>query len=81
MHWTIFECQILNLSRKRSKLYELRIVNFYKLNIWNSLNILNLSLDKNVIEKKLVCEDCYMTKLTFFESEVTLHVEIDHIVT
>ena len=31
-------------------------------------------------KKKLVCEDGYMTQLTFFESEVTLPVRIDHIV-
>ena len=35
----------------------------------------------NVLEKNLVCEDCYMTKLSFFEAEVTLPVRIDHIVT
>ena len=34
----------------------------------------------NVIGKKLVCEDCYMMKLTCFDSEVTLLVEIDYIV-
>ena len=33
----------------------------------------------NVIEKKLVCRECYRTELTFFECEVTLPVEIDHI--
>ena len=31
--------------------------------------------------KKLVCEDCWMTKLSFLETEVTLPVRIDHIVT
>ena len=35
----------------------------------------------NVLEKKLVCEDCWMTELSFFETEVTLPVRIDHIVT
>ena len=35
----------------------------------------------NVLEKNLVFEDCYMTKLSFFEAEVTLPVRIDHIVT
>ena len=35
----------------------------------------------NFIEKKLVCDDFYMTKLTFFESGATLPVEKDHIVT
>ena len=35
----------------------------------------------NVLEKKLICEDCWMTKLGFFETEVTLPVRIDHIVT
>ena len=35
----------------------------------------------NVHEKKLVCEDCWMTKLSFFETEVTLPVRIDHVVT
>ena len=31
--------------------------------------------------KKIVCEDCHIMKLAFFESEKTLPVEIDHIVT
>ena len=35
----------------------------------------------NVIEKKFVCAECYRTKHTFFESEVTLPVEINHSVT
>ena len=35
----------------------------------------------NVLEKKLVCEDFWMTKFSFLETEVTLHVRIDHIVT
>ena len=35
----------------------------------------------NVREKKLVCMDCYMTKLSFFEAEVTLPVRIHYIVT
>ena len=35
----------------------------------------------NVLEKNLVCEDCYMTKLSFFETVETLPVRIDHIVT
>ena len=34
----------------------------------------------NVLEKNLFCEDCWMTKLSFFETEVTLPVRIDHIV-
>ena len=28
----------------------------------------------NILETNLVCEDCYMTKLSFFEAEVTLLV-------
>ena len=32
----------------------------------------------NVIVKKLVCGECYMTKLTFLESEVTLPIEIEN---
>ena len=35
----------------------------------------------NVLETKLVWEDCWMTKLSFFETKVTLPVRIDHIVT
>ena len=35
----------------------------------------------NVIEKNWFCAECSMTKLTFFESEVTLPVKIGHIVT
>ena len=29
----------------------------------------------NIIEKKLVCGECYMTKLSFFESELTFPVK------
>ena len=35
----------------------------------------------NVLEKKLVCEDCYMKQLTFFESKVRLPIRIDQVVT
>ena len=35
----------------------------------------------NIIEKKLICGKCYRTKLTFFDSEVTLPLEINHMVT
>ena len=35
----------------------------------------------NVLKKKLVFEDCYMTQLTFFETGVTLPVKIYRIVT
>ena len=35
----------------------------------------------NILETNLVCEDCYMTKLSFFEAEVTLLVWLYHIVT
>ena len=34
----------------------------------------------NIIEKNPICGECYRRKLTFFESEVTLSLKINHIV-
>ena len=63
-----------------------RVCYSYLFNVVNETNCnvcitLTKNLYMNSIEKKLVCDDCYMTKLTFFESEVALPVAVDHIVT
>ena len=56
---------------------------YFEHRLWSEycFTTLNENFYMNVIEKKLVYDDCYMMKLTFFESEVTLPVEIDYIVT
>ena len=35
----------------------------------------------NIVEKKIVCNECYNTRLTFFESEVKLSFGYNYIVT